>query len=203
MPLLQNGMYAKNEDFPYEVEETYYLQFHIKSALIAIHKLTTADIKTEDFESVAQYYHFYSDHLLFSWGQITNRFKLNTSRGKAVRCNYLYNKTNFPILSCRYPRNTIEHLDENNRRIIEEGKGVGGFNFIDNTTPEILSNFLRKERHTHPYTYDYKKKKLLIERVEDDNTSKRLTINLQKLEKELKTLKKNVDDFYDFIKDKI
>ena len=103
MPFIDPGVYADTVDKSYEVESCYYLEFQIKSALISLKKLEQ-EIDT-DFDSKYQYYHFYVDHLLYSLGQIGNRFiatdkdrGLNLERKNANCINFEFTQEKYPIL---------------------------------------------------------------------------------------------------------
>lgn len=123
------------------------------------------------YENKAQYYHYYSDHLLYSPGQITERFRLKDNpskkekeyyeRRKINRDNYQFTDKDFPILSNKDFRNTIEHIDEHNIKVINDHNGAGGFNYIDDETSEKLVDELLSQRHNHIYTLDLRKKRTL------------------------------------------
>ncbi len=195
--------YIKNADEANEQETNYYLHFHLVSALISLDYIYNCKYSDSDmFESKEQYYHYYTDHLLYSLGQIAERFRENSNptstndyfvRRAANRNNYGFDKNTYPILSNKVFRNTIEHIDEHNIEVIKKHRGVGGFNIIDENTSKELINTLRNRRYTHPYTLDLLLKQLYIERYETP-----LTMQLDGLKKELHELKKKVDDFWGF-----
>lgn len=200
MPLLTNGVYAEFDDKPFEAESSYYLSFQINSALFSIKQLLSECIKA-DWENRCQYYHYYSDHLLYSVGQIANRFVvLEKDKGlilerKLMNCkNYRFTDEAFPILSDKRARNMVEHIDEYNQKIIQEKRGVGGFNLIDNQTDTKLITTLRTKRDSHPYTLDLLEKKLLIRWRKDY-----LDISIAALEAECIDLQKNVKSFRDYL----
>lgn len=198
-------MYGDGDDKPYEAEAAYYLNFHIISALDSLDHLTNPSNDDGAWENRCQYYHYYSDHLLFSMGQIANRFlivdesniKGNEKKRKQVlarnkqngknRANFEFSEESFPILSEKHARNVIEHIDEYNRFIIDENHGVGGFNLIDEKEDEKLIMDLRTKRATHPYTLDLLAGKLLV-RYKRRN----IDVELEKLRAELLALQKNV-----------
>ncbi len=160
MPMIANGVYADCGDRAYEAETTYYLNFHIISALVSLIHL---DKYEDDFEweNQCQYYHYYCDHLLYSIGQISNRFvktdkdKSNITKRKDINCkNYSFSSTYYHILSNKQARNVIEHIDEYDQKIIAEKRGVGGFNLIDVDTEKELIEELRTRTDTHPYILD-------------------------------------------------
>ena len=105
MPLIANGVYAECDDKSYEIETTYYLDFQIASALFSIQQLFSAtDISV--WRNKCQHYHYYSDHLLYSIGQITDRFVVtDKDRGlklerKEMNCkNYQFLEGDYPLLS--------------------------------------------------------------------------------------------------------
>lgn len=160
-----SGAYFLDDDRPYEFETNYYLHFQIVSALMSTNFLT--DPQNEMlavFENKAQYYHYYLDHLLYSMGQISERFRTVSKpksdkidfneRREKNRKHYDFNESIYPILSNKDYRNTIEHIDEYNINTIITQKGVGGFNYIDMETPEALRQTLLSNRHNHIYTLD-------------------------------------------------
>lgn len=201
MPLLANGVYAECDDKPFEAESAYYLNFQINSALFSIKQLSLG-CNEADWENRCQYYHYYSDHLLYSVGQIANRFVilekdkgLILERKQMNRNNFRFTDEAFPILSDKRARNMVEHIDEYNQKIIQEKRGVGGFNLIDNQTDMKLIATLRSKRDSHPYTWDLLEKKLLVRWKEVF-----LDISIDALEKELLILKENVKSFQSFLK---
>lgn len=195
--------YINSAEEAYELETSYYLHFQLVSALISLEHIYNCKYSNNDlFESKAQYYHYFTDHLLYSLGQIAERFKeCNGSnstndyfvRRSANRNNYGFDKNDYPILSNKAFRNTIEHIDEHNVKVIKKHDAVGGFNTIDEDTPEKLKDTLRNKRHTHTYTLDLLLKQLYIER---NGTS--LTMKLDDLKQEIIDLKQKVDDFWGF-----
>ena len=177
-------------------ETSYYLNFQIISALASLAKIDSFN-DSYGWENPCQYYHYYTDHLLFSIGQITNRFQVNNrdsekekERKTLNRGNYQFSEDRFPLLSDKKARNVVEHIDEYNLNIIESNRGVGGFNLIDASTESTLVQTLRTNRHTHPYTLDLLSHELFIRR-NDEN----LTISFEKLKSELLTLRKSVKSF--------
>jgi len=206
--------YSFDEDTPYEAEPAYYLNFQIVSALFSLDQLFTVSDDGGLWENKCQYYHYYSDHLLFSMGQIANRFlivdekniKGTEKRKKEIiernkqnnynKCIFEFSEESFPILSEKHARNVIEHIDEYNRFIIDKKHGVGGFNLIDEKEDEKLITDLRTKRATHPYTLDLLAGKLLVRFNE-----KNIDIDLEKLRVELLSLQKNVKWFLDRIQD--
>lgn len=196
MPLVTKGVYAECDDKPYEAESAYYLNFQICSALFSIKQLFSECNET-DWENRCQYFHYYSDHLLYSIGQIVNRFiiskkdkGLKLERKQQNRNNFCFSDEQFPLLSDKRARNMVEHIDEYNQNIIQEKRGVGGFNLIDNQTDLELIETLRTKRGSHPYTLNLLEKKLLIRWKEDY-----LDICVDSLEAELISLQKNVKAF--------
>lgn len=198
MPLLTNGVYIGCNDRGYEVETSYYLNFQIISALASLAKIDSFN-DSYGWENPCQYYHYYTDHLLFSIGQIANRFQVNNrdsekekERKNLNRGNYQFSEDRYPLLSDKKARNVVEHIDEYNLKIIENNRGVGGFNLIDASTDTALVETLRTNRQTHPYTLDLLSHELFIRRNNED-----LTISLEKLKSELLSLKENVKSFID------
>ena len=206
MPMIIPGVaYSDCGEKAYETETTYYLDFQIKSALFSLHKLE--DHKTIDcsgFEKTAQYYHYFTDHLLYSLGQISERFRIKRDppnkekeyyeRRKTNRLNYQFDEKCFPLLSNKDFRNTVEHIDEHNIDVIINYKGVGGFNYIDESISEELANKLLMQKQSHIYTLDLRAMKLYITRKGNE-----LTLDLKQLKNELNQLMNNVKVFYRFI----
>ena len=200
MPLISKGVYVFDDDREFERESVYYLSFQIVSALISLDYLNNY---RDDpvWENKYTYYHYYTDHLLFSVGMIAKRFiitdkdsDIDLERKKANRQNYQFTEDKYPILSDRRARNTIEHMDEYNHKTITQKQGVGGFNVIDNTTPPELLDALYNRKDVHPYTLDLINRELLIRRNTID-----LVIKLDSLKDELKSLHENVRSFADFL----
>lgn len=196
--------YIANADEACEAEASYYLHFQLISALVSLDHINNCKYSDDSsFESKAQYYHYYVDHLLYSLGQISERFrmKINPSnkeknfyaRRSANRVNYGFDEVNFPILSNKNFRNTIEHIDEHNLNVINTYNGVGGFNYIDEDTNSELKEALLKKRNIHTYTLDLLSKQIYIGRNDTP-----LTLKLDDLNHELIELKNRVDDFWGF-----
>lgn len=200
MPLIKGGLYMRTDDTPFEAESCYYLNFQVVSALAAIEYITVSQPQLLSvFENECQYYHYHTDHLLYSIGQISTRFLISEradkksvqERKRINRNNFQFSPDDFPILSDKRCRNTIEHIDESNQKIIETQKGVGGFNLInENTSPDLIE-ILRAQRTTHPYTLDLLKREILITR----NGDELLSINLNSLKEELLRLLSNIKYF--------
>lgn len=203
MPFLSSGIYFRTSEMPYEVESSYYLKYQIKSALISIDKLMQDfDIA---FDSKCQYCHYYTDHLLYSYGQISNRFVitpkdvgLTRERKEANRRNFEFTEVKYPILSDKRARNTIEHIDEHNQPIIEEYRGVGGFNLIEQETPDELVSKLQNRRKNHPYTLDLVRGEIMIVR-----NGTNIDVNLASLKLELLALYDRVSSVYDTLQEMV
>ena len=201
MPLTKDGVYIETDDRGYEAEATYYLSFHILSALFSIKKLLCGENRTEGFENEVQYYHYYVDHLLFSVGQIHNRFfsghksKREDNRLREQNeINYAFSPEKYPVLSDKNARNTVEHIEEYNRLIIAEHYGVGGFNCIMEGMSPDARKAIEGRRETHPYTLDLIHKTLYVVRKGDA-----IQIDLMELREELECLNESVKSFYNIM----
>lgn len=185
-----------------DLEASYYLHFYLISALVSLEHIY--DFKYYDnnmFENKFQYYHYYVDHLLYSMGQISERFrekdnpsdkeKAYYARRNINRINYGFDDATYPLLSDKSFRNTIEHIDEHNINVITKHDAVGGFNVIEEGISDELKIKLLNKRDIHPYTLDLTLKQLYIER-----NGKSLTLNLHDLKQEIIQLKNRVDDFW-------
>ena len=200
MALNDKGIYFVDKNTPYDYEAQYYLNFQIYSALQSLEFLYSKP-DTSMWKNKYQYYHYYTDHLMFSVGQIANRFII-TSKDKGLkrdlkksnRQNFRFSENKYPILSKKGARNTIEHIDERNQNTIRENQGVGGFCLIDTDTDPELVKRLQTKRATQPYTLDLINKELLIRNKNDD-----LVISLEDLKAELTTLQKSVDALFAII----
>ncbi len=204
--LIDDGVYFDNGDKNYELATCYYLSFHIKSSFFSVEQLecTEKEWMQSTFRNKAEFYHFYTDHLLFSMGQISEIFHVvNNSRSKKRdyndrreenRTNFRFSESEFPILSNKAYRNTIEHIDEYNINTINEYGGVGGFNFIDDTVDSKLCEELLSDEHRNIYILDMISKRIYITR-----NDKRIYFYLDELNDELKKLEKFVDDFRSII----
>ena len=110
MSMFCKGVYVDDGDKAYELETCYYLQFHIKSALVSIGYLLSPDFHNIPFNNKAQYYHYYTDHLLFAMGQITERFQVkDKNKDKLSTQEKLYNERreiNRKKVKCRIKCNT-------------------------------------------------------------------------------------------------
>lgn len=200
MPLTNQGLYFEQYgERGYEAESLYYLNYYIISALICISKIDNCEL-IDGFENEIQYYHFYTDHLLFSIGQISSRFiinektdsKLLKERKTINRQNFMFLEKDFPIISDRKPRNVVEHIGEKNIKIIEKKYGVAGFNVINSTISEELANALRKHTFIYNYTLDLICREIII--VEKDEIIK---TDIDELKAELLKLQDNIKRFKD------
>ena len=91
-------------------------------------------------------------------------------------------------MSDRKCRNTVEHIDEHNQRIIMEHDAVGGFNVIDlDTDPNLAEQFLNLR---HPYTLDLLNREIIVLR-----NDKKLSVKIDSLKDELLKLQSNVKYF--------
>lgn len=197
MPLMLQGVYIDTREKAYEAESCYYLDFQIFSALVSIEYINKENPDLSMFENRYQYYHFYVDHVLYSMGQICNRFIISRKdtaeikeRKQKNRGNFQFSEDIFPILSNKSARNTIEHIDEYNQKVIEQERGVGGFNLIDEHIDSHLAKELKERWKTHPYTLDLIDKEIWITRNQIP-----IKISLVELKEELFSLKKNVLSF--------
>ena len=199
------GLYIDDGNKAFEAETNYHLNFQIISALISIDFITNCkNNNIGPFENKAQYYHFYVDHLLYSLGQISERFHVveqprtyqieYNERRKQNRINYNFNEVTFPILSNKDYRNTITHIDEYDINVISSYMGVGGFNYIDSETPDSLKETLLSNRYTHIYTLDLLSGNIYITRNDNE-----LTLCIADLRKELNQLHDTVSAFADYL----
>ncbi len=204
MPIMMSGIYFETDDKPYEAESGYYIDFQIISALFSLenimHKFPENHVI---FKNKYQYYHYYCDHLIFSLGQIANRFIIKAEenglaleRKNANIMNFGFNKDKYPILSNKQIRNTIEHIDEHNQKVIGKYHGVGGFNLIDSDTDVEVVNALTANRKYHPYTLDLINKTLMIMRNDNE-----LSLDLEELRNELFALQKAAKNLLSFAAD--
>ena len=204
MTMIAPGVYSDDEDKPFEVESGYYLDFQIICALFSIENILNRTICNLGLlKNKYQYYHYYCDHLIFSIGQIANRFDVKDSdaglileRKNANIRNFDFSKTKYPILSDKKIRNTIEHIDEHNQKIIKKHCGVGGFNLIDTDTDADVVTALTTNKKIHPYTMDLLKRTLLKMRNDSE-----LTLNLEDLRNELLALQESVRSLLGFVTD--
>ncbi len=201
MPLVANGVYLYQGDRAYEAEVTYYLKFQILSALASLARINDYDPRFT-WDNRCQYYHYYCDHLLYSIGQISNRFICNDKETKKIKerkrlncCNYRFTEAEYPILADKRARNTIEHIDEHNQNIIESRNGVGGFNLIDNETKSDLVIELKSKRSIYPYILDLHNSEILIYR----KNAGEINISLVELKDELLRLQKSIEAFESMI----
>lgn len=199
--LLLKDVYCKDGSFPYEVETSYYLGFYVKSVLFSIELISKPHLQ-DDIINIAQYYHYYTDHLLFSMGQIYERFsdKKKNERYKercnANRMNYDFKEETFPLLSNKIFRNIMEHIDEYNYDVTNENGGVGGFNYIDSNTSLALADSLRKDRKKHIYTLDLVEGFIYLTGKNQEEHS----LRIEDIKNEAIRLECNINSFVSFIK---
>lgn len=75
MPLFMKDVYIRDEDYSYEVETTYQLEYYISAALISIDCIQNpVEEMTKKFLNRVQYYHYYVDNLFRFLGLINDRF---------------------------------------------------------------------------------------------------------------------------------
>ncbi|MBR7033054.1 MAG: hypothetical protein IKI03_05435 [Clostridia bacterium] len=195
MSYIGKGIYVEDNNRPFEFESAYYLDFHITSALVSICHLTSNnDSVFSEFENKYQYYHYYSDHLLFSLGQIANRFIItrnDSSKMKTMKImnskTFIFDSLTYPLLSNKKVRNAVEHIDEHNHNVIEEIGGVGGFNIIDKETNESIIEALKNNKKAHRYTLNLTTGELYVRYMQEE-----YTISFDGVKRELLTLRKSV-----------
>lgn len=123
-----------NED-KYRFESTYYIRYNAKRALYAMSKLK--DQANEENPDVF-ICHVYLDMLLEASGAVRRRFctdgDLSNERLQQYLNNckeYEYDDSAFPVLCRIYTvRNSVEHIDERDDRLIENDSFYGTFNAI-------------------------------------------------------------------------
>lgn len=154
--------------------------------------------------SKVQYYHYYTDHLLFSLGQISNRFvlkkeekELYKKRKKLNRMNFDFSEEKYPLLSSKRARNVLEHIDERDMDTILEDGSVGGFNLIDIEADEKFVRIITKGRTRYLYSLNLQRNEIWLYDRKNDAT---IDISLEKLEEELQSLSFSVRCFIDMIK---
>ena len=201
MPIIARGVYSDSGEKSYERESHYYIDFQISSALISIDNILNGNFNSTSFKNKYEYYHYFCDHLLYSIGQISNRFIITKKdkglvleRKKMNLQNFNFSTNTFPILSDKRARNMIEHIDEYNQTIIFEHHGVGGFNLIEEDTQEELVKILETTKNVHPYTLNLKEKELYIRYKNDD-----IIIGMDDLKSELNKLRTNVNELIELI----
>ena len=72
--------------------------------------------------------------------------------------------------------------------------GVGGFNYIDEDTPDELKRVLLSQRNTHIYTYDVSRRMILLTRKQEQ-----FSLSIDDIEKEIGKLDSNVSEFISLI----
>ena len=201
MPQVIKGVYFLQDktEVAYEAESIYYIDFYILSALYAIEKLRKYDGATNSTLSKFQYYHFYTDHVLFALGQISNRFveseknsELLKERKRRNCMNYGFSDDTFPLLSNKRARNVLEHIDEYDVETISEKGGVGGFNLIDENTEEEVLLALSDMRTMHLYTLNLVEGEIWIY---DPKHNGNINLKLEELVEELNALRDNEMSF--------
>ena len=207
-------VYIRDEDYSYEVETTYQLEYYISAALISIDCIQNpVEEMTKKFLNRVQYYHYYVDNLFRFLGLINDRFiykkvkndeylaEEKKSRVESNKRNYLFDEQKFAILSKKMPRNIIEHLDERNLKTVQEERGVGGFNviFID-SSPEMVKS-IKKNVKLYPYYLDLVEGKVVFYNIQaGQEKEKMLEVSIDKVQEELELLGQNVKSFADIMK---
>ena len=153
------------------------------------------------------------DSLFYFLGLINDRFiyKYNKTdedlrhkkeeRIKLNRNNYQFQDGEFIVICNKMPRNIIEHLDERNVKTMLASSGVGGFNVIFEDSDSNMVAAIKSNRKLYPYNLDLKNKKVLFYNIQAKlEEEKEIDIDIFKLQRELKKLEKNVNDFAVFLK---
>lgn len=190
----------------YDFETTYYLKYNIEKAKIALNKLFKEESEVSQYSNRCVYYHIYIDLLMQAMGQIANRFlhlnKENEEEQKIRNKNqeeYQFNNKNYPLLSNKKIRNFVEHIDEKNLIFIRNNGGVGGFNVIfEETTEEDEKGFLNTK--TQNNTLDLKNHRYCIY---DNREQKTISLDLNKLCLELKSLSETNEKIWKYITNNI
>ena len=124
-----------NKEYIYQKECTYYLKYNSSKGLFAINN--SYKNYEGDIQEKCLYYHVYLDLLFESVGLIINRFKPQKQAGRKLKIQaqnncieYNYNKLYYPLLNDKNFRNSIEHIDERDRDLIESNQYYGTINLI-------------------------------------------------------------------------
>ena len=206
MPQVVPGVYLPpdNVEKAHEAESSYYMDFYIQSALFSMEKLMSSKPEITGDMNKVQYYHYYTDHLLFALGQISNRFVLKKNekelykkRKEQNRMNFDFSDEKYPLLSSKRARNVLEHIDERDMDTILEDGSVGGFNLIDIEADEKFVRIISKERIRYLYSLNLQRNEIWLYDRKNDAT---IDISLEKLEEELQSLSYSVRCFIDMIK---
>lgn len=199
MPMPIKGVYIDTGEKGYEVETCYYLRFQIKAVRICIERLKIKkdDIDSTTWDDICDYYHYYCDHLVFSLGQISNRFRLNenknrdyNSRIEENRRNFNFDNSVYPIISAKDVRNLVEHIDEYNIATVEKVRGVGGFNVIFDDMKDEIKDRIQNSENEHPYNYDAVNHEIVVYK-----SKTRWVVSLEELSREISNLEEYVVSF--------
>ena len=198
MPFIKDGIYVlTKDDAPFEAEVCYYLAYHVKSAIISIEKMLAERVNPLGFNSEVQYRHYYTDHLIFSLGQIANRFWKKSNQSQIYKHRVDANVDLFKFTASEYPtlcseliksiRNTVEHIEEYNIKTIQTSRGVGGFNTINENTDVKQLAAVKGRDDVHIYTLNLVEHVLYVKR--DD----KLLLDLDSLKTDLTKLYKRIE----------
>ncbi|SKA68937.1 hypothetical protein SAMN02745111_01690 [Eubacterium uniforme] len=209
MGFLMPGIYCNGNE-QYDFELLYYMKYYLNSIEVALFYMFDIKIMKETmnlgiFENDAAYYHFYTDHLLYCMGQIAMRFVEGNEKQNEVKRRIEINKRalgvnedKYPILCDKRYRNSIEHIFNRNIDIIVENGQVGGFNFINNQTEYDIRKNLYEEKNKYVCILDITNKMIQL-----NNKGNWLELDIDKLQKEVKELKKNVDCNWNMLREHI
>lgn len=192
---------SATDNFNEHFETTYYLKYNIEKALYSLNKIMKSKIDYREFSNRCIYYHFYIDNVLNAIGHIRRRFfnnNVNSERIERNKKEYDYisidvtgkRVCNYPIISNNEIRNFIEHIDERDEVLIEEGIYNGTFNVIykgmnQQIKRELLDTKMKQNNLLNLLTKEYK----IITIDKDTKKLKECTLNFIGLKKELEKLK--------------
>ena len=194
----------------YQFESAYYIKYNSKKALYALSKISNGD-DIKNVEEKCFYYHLYLDLLFQAVGMIINRFKVGNKIGNRAcqvqnNCQqYNFNETEYPLLSDKSFRNFIEHIDERDEFLIDNNIYYGTFNLIypqmDSKIKEGLLD-LNKEQNNLLNIENMTYTILDYNRLKDKKTQiNRKTIDLKKLELEIKKMNKISSSIWEYLID--
>ena len=194
------------EDWREHFEVTYYIKYNVNKALFSLDKILAKKVDYSGFASRSEYYHFYTDSLLSAITHINRRFNNNKANDETIKRNrkeYDYidnntNKCNYQSLGSRTIRNFIEHIDENDEKLINLGIYNGTFNVIYNGMNLKVKKDLLSDKNKQNNLLNLIKKEYKIMRIKEGGETlleniKEYTINLLKVKEDILKMK-NIND---------
>ena len=189
----------------YRFEHTYYLKYNSKKALYLIDQLFSLNMRGENDIFLA---HVFIDSVFQSAGLIYSRFRLDKATGNHKKQNennikeYEFDERSYPLLSDKDFRNFIEHIEENDQQLIDNGQFFGTFNVVYPDLDSELKEKLLTSHQNNMLDLEKKTYSILLVKGEDHHLEPK-TISLDELRQEFQKIYDRSSIIWDYMQDSV